>query len=37
MQVRCGKEAQGMLEMKIAKLEKLHSNARLIDETHLDV
>ena len=31
------KEAQGMLEMKIAKLEDIHSNARLIDETHLDV
>ena len=31
------KEAQGMLEMRIAKLEDIHSNARLIDETHLDV
>ena len=31
------KEAQGMLEMRIAKLEEVHSNARLIDETHLDV
>lgn len=31
------KEAQGMLEMRIAKLEEIHSNARLIDETHLDV
>jgi transcription elongation factor GreA len=31
------KEAQGMLEMRIAKLEAVHSNARLIDETHLDV
>lgn len=31
------KEAQGMLEMRIAKLEDVHSNARLIDETHLDV
>jgi transcription elongation factor GreA len=31
------KEAQGMLEMRISKLEEVHSNARLIDETHLDV
>ena len=31
------KEAQGMLEMRIAKLEDVHSNARLIDETQLDV
>ncbi len=31
------KEAQGMLEMRIAKLEEIHSNARLIDESHLDV
>lgn len=31
------KEAQGMLEMRIAKLEDIHSNARLIDETQLDV
>ena len=31
------KEAQGMLEMRIAKLEAVHSSARLIDETHLDV
>ena len=30
------KEAQGMLEMRIAKLEEVHSNARLIDESHLD-
>ncbi len=30
------KEAQGMLEMRIAKLEEVHSNARLIDETNLD-
>ena len=30
------KEAQGMLEMRIAKLEEIHSNARLIDESHLD-
>jgi transcription elongation factor GreA len=26
-----------MLEMRIAKLEDVHSNARLIDETQLDV
>jgi transcription elongation factor GreA len=25
------------LEMRIAKLEEVHSNARLIDETHLDL
>lgn len=31
------KEAQGMLEMRISKLEEVHANARLIDETHLDV
>lgn len=31
------KEAQGLLEMKIAKLEKLVVNARLIDESQLDV
>jgi transcription elongation factor GreA len=31
------KEAQGMLEMRIAKLEEIHSNARLIDESQLDV
>lgn len=31
------KEAQGMLEMRIAKLEEVHSNARLIDETQLDM
>jgi len=30
------KEAQGMLEMKIAKLEETLANARLIDETQLD-
>ena len=30
------KEAQGMLEMKIAKLEEINSNARLIDESQLD-
>lgn len=31
------KEAQGLLEMKIAKLEEVHANARLIDESQLDV
>ncbi|KRO87405.1 MAG: transcription elongation factor GreA [Bacteroidetes bacterium] len=30
------KEAQGMLEMKISKLEDFMSNARLIDESQLD-
>ena len=30
------KEAQGMLEMKISKLEEILSNARLIDESQLD-
>ena len=30
------KEAQGLLEMKISKLEGIISNARLIDETHID-
>ena len=30
------KEAQGLLEMKIAKLEELNSNARIIDESQLD-
>ena len=30
------KEAQGMLEMKIAKMEELYANARLIDESQLD-
>jgi transcription elongation factor GreA len=30
------KEAQGMLEMKIAKLEETLSGARLIDESQLD-
>ncbi len=30
------KEAQGLLEMRIAKLEEVHANARLIDETQLD-
>ncbi|MFZ4672034.1 MAG: transcription elongation factor GreA [Flavobacterium sp.] len=31
------KEAQGMLEMRISKLEEVYSNARLIDESQLDV
>lgn len=30
------KEAQGLLEMKIAKLEELISNARLVDESQVD-
>lgn len=30
------KEAQGMLEMKISKLEEVVSNARVIDESQLD-
>ena len=30
------KEAQGMLEMKIAKLEEALAGARLIDESQLD-
>ena len=30
------KEAQGLLEMKIAKLENIIANARVIDETHID-
>ena len=30
------KEAQGLLEMKIAKMEELLANARLIDESQLD-
>lgn len=30
------KEAQGMLEMRIAKMEETLSNARLIDESQLD-
>jgi len=30
------KEAQGILEMKIAKLEAIISNARLVDETNMD-
>ncbi len=31
------KEAQGMLEMKIAKLDELLANARVIDESQLDM
>jgi transcription elongation factor GreA len=31
------KDAQGHLELKIAKLEEVVGNARLIDETHLDL
>ncbi len=30
------KEAQGLLEMKISKMEEIVSNARLIDESKLD-
>lgn len=30
------KEAQGLLEMKISKLEEINANARLIDESQLD-
>ena len=30
------KEAQGMLEMRISKLEETLSNARVIDESQLD-
>ena len=30
------KEAQGLLEMKISKLEELISNARIIDESQVD-
>ncbi|MEX0312558.1 MAG: transcription elongation factor GreA, partial [Allomuricauda sp.] len=30
------KEAQGLLEMKISKLEETLANARLIDESQLD-
>ncbi len=30
------KEAQGMLEMRISKLEEVYANARLIDESILD-
>ena len=31
------KEAQGLLELKIAKLEELVANARVIDESQLDI
>jgi len=31
------KEAQGLLEMRISKMEELYANARLIDESQLDV
>jgi transcription elongation factor GreA len=31
------KEAQGLLEMRINKLEEVYANARLIDESQLDV
>tara|TARA_B110000858_G_scaffold154991_1_gene176942 strand:- start:1530 stop:2006 length:477 start_codon:yes stop_codon:yes gene_type:complete len=31
------KEAQGMLEMRIARMEENYTNARLIDESQLDV
>jgi transcription elongation factor GreA len=31
------KEAQGLLEMKIAKMEELYANARIIDESQLDL
>lgn len=31
------KEAQGLLELKIAKVEEIVANARLIDESQLDV
>jgi transcription elongation factor GreA len=31
------KEAQGMLEMKIAKMEETLASARVIDESQLDV
>jgi len=30
------KEAQGMLEMRISKLEEVYANARVIDESQLD-
>ncbi len=30
------KEVQGILEMKISKMEAIVSNARLIDESHMD-
>ena len=31
------KEAQGMLEMRISKLEEVVANARVIDESQLDI
>ena len=31
------KEAQGLLEMKISKMEAILANARLIDESQLDI
>jgi len=31
------KEAQGLLEMRISKLEDVYANARLIDESQLDL
>lgn len=31
------KEAQGLLEMRISKMEEVYANARLIDESQLDV
>lgn len=31
------KEAQGLLEMRISKMEELYANARLIDESQLDL
>jgi len=31
------KEAQGMLEMRIAKLEEVYSNARILDDSQLDL
>lgn len=31
------KEAQGLLELKIAKMEELMGNARIVDESQLDV
>nr|WP_297308246.1 transcription elongation factor GreA [uncultured Flavobacterium sp.] len=31
------KEAQGLLEMKIAKMDEILANARLIDESQLDI
>ena len=31
------KEAQGLLEMRISKIEEVYANARLIDESQLDI